>query len=211
MKAVTLIFAVLAVLFGEAPRANADFIVYGNGPINGNTNALPISNGDSVSDSFSVSTQATLTGAQHVGIWVDGGVPLTVHWSIGTTPFGSNISSGISSVSSALVNNGNILGFEVYDTAFTLTGNVNAGTTYWLTLQDATSSGIPNVPMAWDINGGPSLARNILAGDSFPQPSESFQLIGQPVPEPANSTLLVTAIVSFAGYFRWRRLGIAKA
>ena len=197
---VSAVFALAALVTG---RARAD-LVYSNGPINGTSSAYLIDSSSRVSDSFTVAGPADLTDAAHVGLWLSpGSTPVSLDWEIGTTPFGSDVSSGTASVTST-PHNVNALGFTVYDASFALTGTVGVGT-YYLTLTNATSS--TTEPVYWDRNFGPSTAYQNSTSHSIP--SESFQLDGTTlmtaVPEP--STLLPAAFGSLAlgGYARRRR------
>ncbi len=68
MKRLILSFAALALLMSGAGQVNA-VVVYDNGPINGTVEAWTINFGYQVTDSFTVSSPTTLTGAQ-IGLWV---------------------------------------------------------------------------------------------------------------------------------------------
>lgn len=193
--------AVLALLGGAA---TASPIVYDNGPINGTVNANTINTGWEVSNSFTLGSAMSLTGAQ-VGLWsYFAGVPVEVSWSIGTTPFGSDIASGTGALTSAQIGT---LGFgfcPVYESDFSLPHIVLGPGTYFLTLENThpESGGI-----YWDQNFGPSIAyqRNVGAGIDMGQlgTSQSFQLFGDPVPEPA--TLAVLGLMAVGGGVLARR------
>src|SRR6188472_3659890 len=82
----------------SAAPAKATFI-YGNGELNGNLSGINISTPWSVTNSFNVTDDAYNLVTASIGIWTDPGETLlSVNWLIGTTPFGSEISSGTSSV-----------------------------------------------------------------------------------------------------------------
>ena len=123
-----------------------------------------------------------------------------MEWSIGTTPFGSDISSGTAS-SIQTTYWGGASGWAISEDDFAISGSVAAGRTYYFTLQDA-DGGIGTSPpnVGWDVNNGPSVAyyqRQYPIGpfpSSEPPASESFQLYGtSSVPEP--STLLAGAML----------------
>jgi PEP-CTERM motif len=203
MKKLILSFAALALLLGGVGQAKAD-LVYDNGPINGTITGWTINFGYVVSDSFTVSSATSLTGAQ-IGLWAAPGDdnPTSVQWSIGSATYGSDISSGTGVLSSTYqYTNG--YGYDILKSTFSLTGSVAAGTTYWFTLQNAV---LPSGnPIYWDQNNGPSTAYENSVGQlTPPNGSESFQLYGtSAVPEPSTVTLLTIGVVGLVGY-RWRR------
>ena len=77
-----------------AGSANADSILYDNGPINGTIDAWNINYGFSTADSFTVSSQATISGV-NFGDWVNhwvnqGDTPTQVEYLITTQAFGGS-------------------------------------------------------------------------------------------------------------------------
>ena len=180
--------------------------MYDNGPINGTVTAWTINLGIAVSDSFTLSSATTLTGAQ-IGLWAFPGDTLTsVDWSIGNEAFGSEGGSGTASVGNAFQST-SLLGYSLLESTFSLTSVLGAGT-YWLTLQNAVVPG--GDPIFWDQNSGPSQAEEFGFGAI---PSESFQLYGHQgavVPEPSTLPILVSALPFLAGFVYLRRR-MAKA
>ncbi|MHB8529887.1 MAG: PEP-CTERM sorting domain-containing protein [Caulobacteraceae bacterium] len=184
-----------ALLSGAAALATASAlavaghaaVLYDNGPINGQTLGWTISNGYSVSDSFTLTHAATVTGVDF-GAWnYSGDTISSVDWSISTAAFGGSASTALVSDSFQYTNS---FGYDINADSFS-TGSVtlSAGT-YYLTLQNA---GVPNGdPAYWDQNSGPSTAYDSAQGQV---PSESFQILGAGgVPEPGSWGLMIVGL-----------------
>ena len=188
----TFIDAAVLCLLSAIP-VSAD-VLYSNGPPVGNFDAQRIFSGYSVSDSFALSSDATVTGFDFTTwnyISAYGALPVVpVDWSIGTTDFGSDVASGTTALSSV---------FDFYNlSAFPYTINTNtasglnlalAAGTYWLTLQNETPG------IYWDENFGPSTAFSS-SDPTSPIGSETFDILGstgEPVstPEPGSSVVLL--------------------
>ena len=138
----------LAAMAGQVQGA----MVFSSGAINGTLGGRTISatapDDVAVSNSFSLSSATTLTAAT-AGIWNRPGSTLTsVEWSIGTSKFGTDVASGMSSVSYTYIGQG-LSYYDVYEAAFSLNAVVSTGT-YWLTLQHAVST--LNNDVYWDVN-----------------------------------------------------------
>jgi hypothetical protein len=143
-----------------------------------------------------------LTDAQ-IGTWAEqGDTPAALDWSIGTAKFASDVSAGTSAMSNLfLFTNHTIAGnFDVYASAFSLNGALAAGT-YWLTLNNATTTG--GNPLGWNQDNGPSLALSTSFGAI---PSESFQRFGAgtAVPEPAGLVLYSLGALGPLACRRWK-------
>jgi hypothetical protein len=145
--------------------------------------------GGSVSDSFTVAATTNLALAQVELRILMGDLPASADWSIGTTAFGSDVGSGTGTFTNTFASTDAV--FNVYESTFAISGSVSPGTTYWLTLQNATSQLGDNV--AWLESFGPSSAE-LVGGSSIP--SESFQLYDNTVvsPEPASLALAVLGV-----------------
>jgi hypothetical protein len=192
---------VLAATVISTADAKAATVVYDNGGI-GAGGAFPVWPAYSVSDSFTLSAATTLTSAQ-IGLWTQY-LPTTLDWSIGTTPFSSDISSGTGTLANTFV--GTSGGYLVYESTFPLTtpSPLAASATYWLTLQND-----PLHSVYWSLSAGPnpSAAYGRYGADPASSlPSESFQLYGSVVPEPGTLMLLGSSLVGLVSvvYLRWR-------
>ena len=191
--------------------AFADTVLYNNstatsGTIGGFT--MGTGSGDnSVSDSFTVSSPATATGAN---FWI-GLEPadslLSVEWSIGLAPFGGTPAVAIPT---SLGQVGTLYGTDpIYDESISFPGvSLLSGTTYWFTLQDGTSALDPAVSFVeWDESNGPSSAFQNEPGYGVPSiPSETFQITGSSAstttPEPSSFLLLASGLTGLAGMLR---------
>jgi hypothetical protein len=185
--------------------------LYTNGPTNG-TNSAYFIDVNQVTDSFPLPPGSETTGFTFAE-WVPAGAtPVTVDWSIGTSPFGEDVGSGIGVISATLLCssgqpfNGGIcgggFGYDVYAASVQAVFAGQAATV-WLTLSNATdNSGGRD---GWDVNFGPSLAYESQLGSI---PSESFTIEGSgTTPEPSSIILFGSGILGIAGILR-RRLNI---
>ena len=146
--------AVLVALLCLALRASAweqscFACVFDDGPTNGYYNALFIDGpnpgpfGENISDGF-YPTQSGIGTGLDFGIWVPTGLlPTTVTWWVGTTPFGSDISSGVANdLQVSLHNHNEQYDYDVYDVHIdAFFGDFIAGNRYWLSLGNANDSG----------------------------------------------------------------------
>ena len=205
MMAMTAI-AALVLPAGVPRQAEADNLLYTNGPVDGNDAGWNISSGYAVTDSFTLSSSATL-GYATVGLLVlqqlAGDAPTTLDWLIGTSPFGSDVSSGTSvSLTNQDLGVGG-LGAEVFQSTFALSGTLSAGT-YYLTLQNGQTLG--GSDLYWDQSGpsgGPSTAYQSLGGPSSGVLSESFSIYS--TPEPSSLVLLTLGALGLIGHGRCRK------
>jgi hypothetical protein len=200
----------LAMLAIATVPAWAD-VLYSNGPINGTIGALFIGNVEipnvgsfsyATSDSFVLSSASTVTGVDF-GAWTAGGDSITsVQWSIGTTPGGSSLGSGVANTIDTFFA-ASFSGSTVDSDSFS-TGNISLGAgTYYLTLQNANTA--QGRPPAWDINNGPSSAfygtgaslANVAGRFGPGSDSEAFDIQGTTTavtPEPGSYAALVLAL-----------------
>ena len=193
----------LAGVFLTAPARAAT--LYSNSAINGQIGGYGLYGGNAVSDTFTLSGPWTILSVTF-GEWVDPGLtPQTVDWEIGSSAFGSDLGSATSvSLTSSLFCSHTGCGdgtYDVYASSFTLDLQLAAGT-YWLTLQNATTSaGL----VFWDQNDGPSQAQITCCG-SVGTNSNSFEVDGT-VPEPGSIVLGASGLLLLlaAGLRRRRR------
>jgi hypothetical protein len=203
MRTVWGAFAAMLLLLLAVPASAG--ILYTNGPVNGTIDAYNIGSAFSVSDSFNLSSGATVTGV-NFGAWnLEGEVTAQVDWLIGTTPYDGSLGSGTASVSSVFQFT-NSFGYPVYqDSISGLSVSLAAGT-YWLTLHNGVSS-LGGV-VYWDENDGPSLAFDTGIGEinnsnfgsctqGNPDCSQSFDIVGSStgVPEPGSIALFGSGLL----------------
>jgi PEP-CTERM motif len=181
---------------------------YDNGPINGTTDAWTINFGYIVSDTFTLSSAATVNSVSF-GVWeFPGDTMQTVDWTITATENGAGV--GLTSNVTDKYISTNQYGYNIDLISFN-TGGVplNAGT-YWLNLYNAT---VPSGdPVYWDENSGvgcggsgcPSQASESAVGTI---PSEAFTIgtsgsTSGSTPEPSSIMLFGSGILGLAGVLR---------
>src|ERR1700677_10282 len=190
--------------------AFAGTILYDNSTATSGTNTgytMGTGSGDnSVSDSFTVSSSATATGANFWIVLEPGDSLLSVDWSIGTAPFGGAPAVPIATSSGQV---GTEYGTDpIYDESISFPGvSLQPGTTYWFTLQDGMSTLDPAVSFVeWDESNGPSAAFQNEPGYGVPSiPSETFQITGSSAsttPEPSSFLLLASGLTGLAAMLR---------
>ena len=176
------VFIGVVALVALSPADARAVSIYSSGPIGGTDPTHPVNGPYAITESFTVSGSSTLASAT-VGLWTQNAVPNTIDWSIGTTPFGSEISSG---TGAALTNVFHNIApgyyYSVYASSFNLTGSLTSGT-YYLTLSGGTVTG-PGYGngMFWDANGGTSSGYWGEYGHNLGRTgSASFTLYGNPL------------------------------
>jgi hypothetical protein len=129
-----------------------------------------------------------------------GDVPVSVGWSIGTSPYGMDVSYGFSSFANTSVGN-SLTGYPLYESTFALNGSLVPGITYWLTLAYGTS--MLGGGVWWCVSDGPSSA--YISPTQPGYASESFQLYSA-VPEPTTCLSGLGALL-VAGNWLLRKRG----
>ena len=205
LSIVVLAFAGIAFL-GGSEQVHAEMVLYDNGPIEGGPEGAWSIQFQNVTNSFTLASASSLTEVR-LGIWAfDGTVPFSLNWSIGTSPFGSELAAGANSLisnttyGSFVTDDGELI--LIYSSSFEINANVGPGS-YFLTLSNGIGTGA-YTNIYWDINHGPSMA--YLDSISIPVNSESFQIIGNVATVPEPSTIALSGLggigLAVAGYRR---------
>ncbi len=215
----TISFFVLTILCLALCTTAFAGVIYDDGPIDGNTNALFIDGpggafGETISDGYVASGSGT-PGVLNFGEWVaPGSTPTGVSWALGTTSFASDLGRG-SGVAGSTFLGSNPFGFDVYNTQVNLTGAAmqTAGNTYYLTLNGATDS--LGGSDAWDINNGAAACffENPAGSGPCGFPGESFTVVANTITcgtgpncglpaEPSSILLFGSGILGLVGVLR---------
>ncbi len=206
MASLTVLVLALAAL-----PAMAQTDVYDNGPVNGQDLGWTINFGFSVSDSFTLGSGTTVSGASFWAWLIPGDTLTSVEFQIGAAAFGNGLLDQTLNVTASNCFS-NQFGYNVCDETATFNGGgvaLGAGT-YWMTLSNAS---VPSGdPAYWDMNSGPSQAQENTLGTV---PSESFTMWGgspttttcgpcgsSTTPEPTTLMLLGSGAVGLTAMLR---------
>lgn len=205
-----LCFALILTLSAVPAAGLWDQTLYDNGPINGSVDAWTVNFGYSVTDSFSLRSDSTITGFQF-GVWAyPGDTAVSVDYAIGISPYGGTPTT-VAVTSSFQYSNQ--YGYDIDVISASGLNVALAPGNYWFTLSNAVTT--QGNPLYWDENSGPSQACESSLGTI---PSESFQLIGvtggttttntsSTTPEPGSIMLFGSGILGLAGVLR-RKLNL---
>jgi hypothetical protein len=141
-----------------------------------------------------------------------------VNWSLGTTSFGNDISSGGQAVITSTFLGTSLFGYGIYNSQVNISGTLTAGNTYYLSLSGANDVGGSQYD-AWDDNESRIATcyfepPNFIYGCPATE-SESFTITGSSTttstsggttPEPSTILLFGSGILGLAGVLR-RKLG----
>jgi hypothetical protein len=199
--------AALMCLLLSAPASAG--VLYDNGAVSGSSGGFQINSIYIVANSFTLSSNSTLTGV-NFGLWATPtDTPFSVDWTIWSAAGPGGGGTALNGPTTAALTNTflfvNANNFSVYSSSFSLPSIALGASTYWLQIMNAsTARGDTSFAFFWDQNNGRSQAW----GNTFasPIPSESFQIIGttdggNSVPEPSSMALLGPVLL-LAGLFR---------
>ena len=203
------LFGVLLLAF-SAGSLMASSILYDNGPYGGDIDAWQINGGFVVSDTFTLTINATITGFAFNAWLLPGDVLTSAEVSITSNEFGGIVyfdqTVSFTQMGSCTIN---AFGYNVCDEVASFQGpSINAGTC-WVNLQNASVAN--GDPVYWDVNDGtgcnspgcPSLASQNSFGSI---PSESFTILGNPgsgtTPEGGTILLRSSGLLVAAGFRR---------
>jgi hypothetical protein len=206
--------------------------IFSEGPIDGNDNAffvtgpnLPnfLGSVQDISNGFVAANTSNVLGIEW-GEW-SVGAPKSFSYELGSAAFGTDVGSGTvaqNAVNSVFLRT-NSFGYGVYDVTVPISSSLmTAGSTYWLSISNATDASADGT-QGWDIpnggSGGPAICNFRQSGTNFGNcglGGESFTIsaacgagpdCGPPVPEPSSILLFGSGILGLAGILR-RKLNI---
>jgi hypothetical protein len=181
--------------------------IYDNGPTTGTADGWTINFGFAVTDSFESNFEVGAANGAEFIFWLSpGDTAPSVDLSIGTSAFGSDVANFTGLASTGTTNLGtNQYGFTLEQDSYSFANTpLNFGTTYWVTLQNAS---VPSGdPVYWDENSGPAMAQENTLGTV---PSESFTILGATTtttgpdsPEPSNVLLFGSGLLGLTSVLR---------
>jgi hypothetical protein len=192
------LFALASVFAAVPASANpVATVVYDNtGPGTYTTNAWNIFGANTVTDSFTLSINEVLQSANFY-VWVYPDDSMTsVTWSITGTPFGAPFDGLTGTAAPVGPNTLVATGFGYYpilEESITIPPTIVPVGTYYLQLTGGVDAYDINV--FWDESDGSSIAYN--TGGAIP--SETFQILASPAPEPSSFLLLGLGMLALAG------------
>jgi hypothetical protein len=197
--------AVAALALGTAvsvSSASADTLLYDNGADLG-TGSASINLGD-VTDSFTLSSAATVTSITFSNWVYAGSTPSTVDWYIAGEAFGDagqNYGVGASLTDTLSGTNGD---YNIYEATFSTGGIALAAGTYWLELLDESVTGA-DWQGSWGFSTSALTAESYSGGDTTDTAGNSFQVYGDADVSEPGSLALFGAGLAGMGFVRRRR------
>jgi hypothetical protein len=184
--------------------------IYNDGPINGTSDGWTINFGWIVGDTFTVSGGTSTITGMSFGAWLEPGdtltsaeVSMTSYFDGGITYFDQTVNFTASGCAT------NQYGFNVCDESGIFSGPTLNNGTYWVNLQNASTT--ENQPVYWDENSGvgctsPGCPSQALEQDGT-LPGEAFTIQGTDsstgtVPEPSGLVLFTSGFVGVAAMLR---------
>ncbi len=185
-------------------------VLYEDGPLNGTTDAWTINFGYVVSNSFTLTNNATMGGFDIYTWEFPGDKTLSIDWAVTSDEFGGTLyGEGTATVTDQFIS-ANQYGYNVEKvTASNLNLDLAAGT-YWLNLQNAVTE--QGNPLYWDENSGigchsQGCPSEVSENDVGTIPPESFDVTGTyggQVPEPSSILLIGSGILGAVAFLRRR-------
>ena len=216
--------AALSIMILAAPAAAGPVVVFNNFPIDGTLGGWTVGEDYyeeiffQVSDSFTLSSAATLTGV-NIGVWSTPGDTITsVSWAIGTGAYGTSEGSGTASGASfsyTFLDYNSAREYNIGEVSFSLPDIPLSAGMYYLTLTNFTDTSSEDV--YWDINDAAGINAyesywgKVSNGSCYEDIyvsgtcTSTFQILGlgpSSVPEPATGGLFGSAILLAAGLRR---------
>ena len=212
----------LAILLAAALPAAAVDVIYQNSTVVGTNAAFDIGTA-AIANSFTANPGSVATSIDFLTwVYYQDGEPTSVDWAISNgDPFtgGTTFAHGTAATPSTFLHYVDFGIYNLFDTVISIGSVALNGGDYWLTLTNGHTTG-DTQPLAWDLNGGPSLAFQSVPGAPGPirTDSNAFEILGTvgavspvaaSVPEPAAWALMLLGFGGLGAALRARRRTLA--
>lgn len=209
MKPRLVLSLAISLLLTVPAFASSEYVLFDDGPTNGQYISFYIDGPNPgpfnqyISNGF-VATNTGTASSLVFGLWVPGGtVPISVSWWLGTSAFAGDLGSATVNNPSYSYFGSNADGYDVYNVTIAgLSGQINAGQTYWLSLGNVNDSGGTQYDR-WDVNLGPATCNYWQSGTAYGDcgyGGEAFTLYG--TSEPGTLILLGGGLLAAVGGLR---------